>query len=323
MKPGYVLISGHGRSGTNWLLSVLDKSPYTHCRNEPSHLRGSALAALGKGSVVHEEMPNLEAGWDDAVDRASRSFGMRDHPFPVRKQHFRGTAQALGMVRAARAKRLHAWLGRLSPSLGKEEWPIPSWLFSRGGAETLMPVLKLNLVPGWVVWALQNRPQARVLHIVRHPGGFLNSWRNRWLSRADPDQVMRDNHRLLKTVAKAAPEWAIRFGDIESLSVVESELWYWKYANETTYALGSCSPNYKLIIYGDMVADPVGVAREVYGHCGLPWDADIESSVRSDSRDSSRIAAAWRSSLTSEDVACVERALEGSPFRGWWDAVVA
>jgi len=37
------------------------------------------------------------------------------------------------------------------------------------------------------VLVLVNRPQTAVLHIVRHPGGFLNSWRNRYLANtSDP-----------------------------------------------------------------------------------------------------------------------------------------
>ena len=39
----YVLIAGQGRSGTNWLLQILDLSSQTHCRNEPNDCIGSAL----------------------------------------------------------------------------------------------------------------------------------------------------------------------------------------------------------------------------------------------------------------------------------------
>ena len=42
----YALIAGHGRSGTNWLLHLLDRSATTHCRNEPNEIAGNAFAAL-------------------------------------------------------------------------------------------------------------------------------------------------------------------------------------------------------------------------------------------------------------------------------------
>ena len=75
----YVLITGQGRSGTNWLLEILDQSRQTHCRNEPNGCAGSALSALPLGQMsCPEQEAKLESAWDAAIIRASsRSFGDR------------------------------------------------------------------------------------------------------------------------------------------------------------------------------------------------------------------------------------------------------
>jgi len=43
---GYALVSGHGRSGTNWLLELLDLSPQTFRRSEPRGVETSPLRKL-------------------------------------------------------------------------------------------------------------------------------------------------------------------------------------------------------------------------------------------------------------------------------------
>src|SRR5262249_7473253 len=127
MNPeGYVLIAGCGRSGTNWLLDILNQSRQTHCRNEPNQCAGSALAALPRGFAPCPLLDaELERGWDEAIARACRSFGHADHPIDVKKDHYSGAAQRMGLVRIARGKRLRRVLGSVLPSFRRQEWPIP------------------------------------------------------------------------------------------------------------------------------------------------------------------------------------------------------
>lgn len=158
-----------------------------------------------------------------------------------------------------------------------------------------------------------------MLHIVRHPGGFLNSWRNRYLARRDPEAVSNANRARLKIVTEADPSSAALFGDIDQMCVEESELWYWRYATETIHAAGAALPAYKLIIYEKLAADPVGVARRVYEICGLPWHAAIQETIRKSSSDSTRIADAWRSNMRGESCELLDRIMEQSRMRQWWD----
>jgi hypothetical protein len=317
----YVLIAGQGRSGTNWLLEIFDWSRRTHCRNEPNECAGSALAALPPGWVSSLDLnTKLESVWDEAVVQTSQSFGDRDHPIKVYKDHFSRLAQQIGLVRLAKVKRHRRILRGVMPAWMPEEWPIPPWIVNEQKQDQSLPIFKTNAVPGWIVWALRNRPGAHVVHIVRHPAGFLNSYLKRWLSQqSDLGKVERDNRDGLTLVATHEPAWASRFGDISTISLLEAELWYWRYCAETIHRAGEGSPRYQLVKYEELTRNPVETSRSVYGGCGLDWDRTIEQAVRESSSESQAIATAWRDRLSAEHVALVERILDNSMMQDWWN----
>jgi hypothetical protein len=183
-----------------------------------------------------------------------------------------------------------------------------------------LPVLKFTQVPGWACWVLENRPATAVLHIVRHPGGFLNSWRNRYLAQHERETVLHENRERLRQIAEADPAWGRRFCDIRTMSLDESELWFWRYAAEAIHEAGAESSHYRLINYERMTVDPIGTARDVFEFCGLPWESDTEHRVAGTAAESKSIAKAWRDRLSAEDVALIERILDDSPLNSWWDA---
>jgi len=315
----YILITGQGRSGTNWLLEILDQSRQTHCRNEPNGCAGSALSALPLGQVsCPEQEAKLESMWDTAIIRASHSFGDRDHHISVYKDHFSRSLHRMGLVRMVRGPRFRRVVGLVMPSRLQSEWPIPSWLENKQQQDRTLPVLKVGMVPGWIVWALRNRPEAHVLHIVRHPGGYLNSLINRWWSTADMGRVERDNRDRLAHVAASDPVWEDRFGDLGALSLVETEFWYWRYCTETIHQAGERNPRYQLVKYEDLTRNPVETSRSIYRACGLDWDNAVERAIRRSSTDSQALASTWRGKLSAEQIAMVEWVLHDSLMRDWW-----
>jgi hypothetical protein len=317
----YVVIAGSGRSGTNFLLQIFDQNRQTHCRNEPEDCAGSAMSKLLRGLVASPELDSeLERQWDAAVAQAAQSFGLRDHPIPVDKDQFSRLAKRIGLARLARSKRARRILNRARPSPLPEEWPIPSWIMdSRINGQSL-PVLKILGRPGWITWMLRNRPEAHVVHIVRHAGGYLNSIATRVWSIAEPDRVAHSNRQRLVKIAAQDPTWGALFGDVSSISPVDAELWYWRYLNETIHRAGEGKPQYRLVVYEELVDDPVKVSRAIFRWCGLEWDAAIERRVQSMSVWSRSIAAAWRDRLDAAQVVLAERFVCESAMRGWWGA---
>ena len=84
----YILIAGHGRSGTNLALDLLDCHRSTFCRNEPNEVIGSSFTQLGDSMFPHDTPDDFDDQWHRAVTTAKRSSGARDR-FGIQKDYFR------------------------------------------------------------------------------------------------------------------------------------------------------------------------------------------------------------------------------------------
>jgi hypothetical protein len=317
-RPDYVMIVGHGRSGTNWLLQLLNLSPETHCRNEPDEIKGSPLALLPCPWTKRERQPELDLNWGEAVQWAATRFGERDPRLPARKDHILELARRLRITRLAERPKLRSFASTFIASLRGHEWAGPAWVDRDILLKRALPVLKFVQVPGWAAWVLANRPRVAVLHIVRHPEGFLNSWRRRYLSARDPEAVSRANQQRLWQVAECDGAWRDRFGPVDQMTMDESELAYWWYACETIHRAGLENPRYRLIIYEGLAHDPIRTAQSLFQMCGLSWSRRIELDIVRTSATSKEIAGAWRQNRTRESEALVAKVLRESLMREWW-----
>jgi|SRR5450759_295647 hypothetical protein len=157
-----------------------------------------------------------------------------------------------------------------------------------------------------------------VVHIVRHPGGYINSWLNRFVSYKNPSEVTELNRRRLFDISDADPEWKQRFGDIASMGMVELELWYWRYATELIDHYGSKSPNYHLVVYEDLAHDAVSKINKIYDAARLPLTDDIQSKIEKECRSSFIIANNWKNKLPIEYQKLLDPILQDSPLNKFW-----
>ncbi|MDJ0615307.1 MAG: sulfotransferase [Calothrix sp. MO_192.B10] len=321
MTPNYILIVGQGRSGTNWLLDILDASTTTHCRNEPNELETSLLAQLPAPTVKRSLDNNFGKQWDRSMSSAALKMSGRDRIDNTNKFYlYQGIFQWVGISLFSK-KWLRLLASSVMPQLNQPDWLIPWWFANSQALKEASTVLKLNQAPAWADWVLNNRPNTIVIHIVRHPGGFLNSWQKRYLKVNDTDEVKKANAKRLKQIADIDPYWAKLFGDIEAMEVDESELWYWRYASETIHAAGNHKPNYIRIIYEDLVSDTLKISKQIYQKCNLPWTKEIETSIFNSTSNSNVIASAWRKHLNTQQIALVERVVSDSPMSQWWQDI--
>ena len=315
----YVLIAGHGRSGTNWLLEMFDLSARTFCRNEPYGIDVSPLAALEHDRFVkRHDQGALDRDWDEAVQWTATHMGERDRVITMPKDHMWPLARTLGVYRMVRGPKYRAALSTVLRHLRGGEWPITRLVFNHRRFEHTLALLNRVTAPGVADYVLHHRPSVAVYHIMRHPGGFLNSWASRYLAKRDTEAVNRLNQARLHDVVREHPHWAERFGDIDAMGVHESELWYWCYACETIHAAGRDKAHYMPIVYEDLASNAAQVIERCYSFCGLPWTDAIRAQVERAAQTSETIAANWRSRLNDEHIALVERVLESSGLKSLW-----
>lgn len=326
MTTRYTLIVGGGRSGTNWLFDLLNLSPLTNCRNATYNaLPNSTLAALLRGFTPLTDFCELEQHWDSAIRELRYRMGALDGPIPVRKAHFVSWAESLGVVDLVSRRRLRQMIAPLLASLKGDEWSIPTWMIHHSALDEAMLVLRTGPSISCLEWILSNRPHVPVLHMVRHPGGFLNSWLSRFAMLSDLDEIRRQNALRLEEVKQAAPSWGDIFQDIGNMSHKESELWYWRYATETVWQLGRNYSHYKIVLFESLASNTKETLRSVYAHADIDWDEKIvqdgpinRSRFTGKPVTANAIANAWHSKLAPEDIALVEKVLEGSPLVEFW-----
>lgn len=318
----YALILGQGRSGTNYLLGLLNQSPLTHCRNEADQLEASALRELAPYRFFvddPEDPTGLASCWDKAIHEAALTFGPRDHEVAHPKVWLFPGARRPGYFYIRQRYRIVHKVGRKGPAMNGREIRFPRWMTTPGRLERAFHVFKLNAACGLAGWMFDHRPEARALHIVRHPGGFTKSWLRRWVANQGAEKTEEGNKARLRTLAEREPEWAARLGDIDGLSMIEAELWFWRWCNERIAADGEGSDRYHRVIFEELAADPTGVTEGVYRFCDLPWSPQVSARVARISQRAPSIASAWKDELDAPVVETIERVLHGSPLTGFWE----
>lgn len=316
-SANYAFVAGHGRSGTNWLLELLDRAATTHCRNEPDEIPGNAFEALPSPFVPVADPSSFAPKWSNAVVEAAAQMGDRDRAPVVSKSHLASWVQRFGLVEKLARPRVRSMLALARPAWRGAEWPMP------GLHGAPLAVLKCNQVPGWARFVLEHdAARGRVVQIVRHPGGFLRSWHQRYLAESDAAQVRRANIARLEQVARADPAFAILMGDPAICDLDELELWYWRYSVELIEAAGQASLSaqnaYRRLLFEELALDPLGGTRELYGWLGLDWTPDIEQSVAALSRGSAGIAKRAIEGLSAAERDTIDRVLSGSVMEHWW-----
>jgi hypothetical protein len=318
----YALLLGQGRSGTNYLLQLLNQSPHTHCRNEADQLRESGLARLAPWRFFADEhdFPALEEVWDGAMREAALCMGPRDHVVAHDKDWLRPGMRRIGYAYLRnRYRAVHALLRRGPPMFGRES-RFPFWLSSSARLERAFHVFKLNAAVGLATFLFRRRPAAKAIHIVRHPGGFTRSWQKRWVESADRQASERVAKERLLEIARRDPTFARHFGDPAPLSYIEAELWFWRWCNERIRADGAGTSSYFGLTYEELAADPAQVARRILEACELPWSEELRGRMLAFSGEAGRIAEAWKDSLDKGTVELIERVLDTSPLARSWAA---
>ncbi|MEM8770975.1 MAG: sulfotransferase [Pseudomonadota bacterium] len=268
----YVVIVGHGRSGSNRLLDTLDCHEATFCRNEPNELQGAVMAALEDGFFEDRLSPDFQRHWRASIARAAARCSGKDRFDACRKvYHAFPYSDRVGAYIFKR-RRLRLALGLVVRDMKKEEWETAAFHIDQAALRRATPVFKILLNPGWLTRTHEDDENQRVIHNIRNPVAFLKSWRNRYVTPTGPEKVYRDNLETLDLVLAAfgRPRWSVPAFSEEAL--FETELWRWRYVNEALYSALNGSPRYMVTRYEDYDDDPKAIARAVYAFAGLQFE---------------------------------------------------
>src|SRR5262245_48129238 len=208
------------------------------------------------GCSVHAAA-RLAAQCADAARETACSGGPRDHMADIEKDWIKRGRRKPGYFYLRQRYRFVERLLRRRLPMDGRELVLPGWMVDHERLARSFHLFKLNAAPGVGSWTLGARPGARVIQIVRHPGGFAKSWLKRWVrgeggmgrGQGNAD-AFRDEERL-REAARLDPAWARVLGDVGTLGRAEGELLWWRYVNETLNRAGHGLTNYHLVLYED------------------------------------------------------------------------
>jgi hypothetical protein len=127
---------------------------------------------------------------------------------------------------------------------------------------------------------------------------------------------------------------AARFGitadDLAEMPPVERMAWEWAILHEKAYAELSARSNATILRYVDLVSDPVGQARSLFGFAGLAWDPATERFIHQSTnyrgpdlyyhvrKSGNRPLHKWREVLSDADQICIARVIQGTCVGQLW-----
>ena len=245
------------------VLDMYDLHPNTHCRNEPDG--GTLLDGVEQFFAV--DVPDgFQEKWKAALGHVAATSGKRDR-LPVRDKHFLKPGLVSQFMNWGQSKRrMRPWLG-----LGDDDWPCPVSVYDRAAFARALPVFKI-IVSGSVVLAHED-PGQILVHVMRRPDAFLNSWYNRYVIRSGrrPETLFAESEPVRTRVLAHYGADPAPFETYSLQKLLESELWLWRYTNDRLYGLKG-SPRYLPLIYDDIRKNPVETAEAIYRHAGLDYD---------------------------------------------------
>ena len=314
-----IVIVGLPRSGTTWLAKIFDSHPDTFYCHEPDsrgRLRGVPFAPD----------PAESGRYVDTVRKfASALPNARDIRVIGKLPLFPKRYDLPGGY----------WVRRALIAAGK--------LLSNVVCEPRIAVATRKSVAKVVVWKsiestarlgtlAHAMPDAKFIHIVRHPCGYADSiLRGYTAHRFTSSTPPWDDVALIELLSQTAQaqRYTASVGLLQSRAHCERLAWLWLVQNEKAFDESRSLDNVTIVRYEDLCERPVDACRELFAKVGLTWPQQTQSFVENStsthdssyyavSKDSLRAAHAWRDRLDRESARMVTEMVAPSSIWRWY-----
>lgn len=243
-----VIVSGSHRSGTTWvgeMLTLPDDVAHVHEPLNPAN-RLSWLSVPPHHAFQHIDDSDVH-GYGDAFDDL---IALRP-PFVQQLRTVRTPRNLAANVREA--VRCGRWRRRNARVLVKD----PLAFFA-------------------VEW-FADRYDADVVLLVRHPAAFAGSLkRQNW--QFDFHSFTEQAGLMEGPLRPFAPE--IERAAMDPPDIIDQANLLWRCINDTVHRFGTSRPEWTIVRYEDVAAEPVAGARRLYQAVGQDWNVEIERRVR-------------------------------------------
>lgn len=255
------LVTGLARSGTTWLAKILDSHPDTRYLHEPDSIpafHGFPPAGIGSESIQYAELINLTLGELETANRINSSGS-----WPVFRKR--------GESRLAFRQRQLTVFGLRLAAKKVGNFRMPNIAVHRNPEAAL--VWKSVLAVGHIRALASRRSPLRMILILRHPGGIIES-RERGASLGVMARLSQDHFQsILKLDTPLVKSIRER---CSPMSRIDLESFRWAVLNSLAIDYLSTSPNGLIVRYEDITSSPVEEARRILDFMDLSWHSQVE-----------------------------------------------
>lgn len=313
MRHGYdngnspVLLFAMPRSGSTWVAKILDTDPGVVYRHEPDSYERIAVP-LAPGAPYDE---SGRATVRDFVARLPRNKSANvSGKLPLFHKDYHS-----GLQRAVFG--LYVYAAKALTRTGYAA-VVPDLISPRAARRTTVvwksieSLARLGLL-------LDACPDVRAVHLVRHPCGQIASvLRGERTHKFTSSRPSSEDYGIFEHFEGSGQyrDFGLSPERLRAMTAEERLAWRWALFNDKALADNEHNPAYRLLIYEDLCADPMRVAREIFDHCTLDWHPQSEEFIRQHSssdkdefysikRDPAKAANKWRSELTPRQIECI------------------
>jgi hypothetical protein len=283
-----ILLLGSPRSGTSWIGKVFDSHPDVLYRHEPDTiLRSQAIPSFPEPAAVDRHL--AEARQYLAALAAARHPKVAGSQPQFRKSYRGAAASAAHRALVLGAKSFEAVAARLGSPLAP---PIPD--LARTDDRSVCLVIKSVSSLGRALLFSRAAPDARIVHILRHPCGQIASRLRGMRLR------LLDGGTYVRSIAATPQARRMGFDEatLEAMSLEEQMACQWLVQNQKVLEEMRESGNYILLNYDGFCLDPERDGRDLFDLVGLDWTEQTRAfiTLSSHSGGSSRYFGLFRQS---------------------------
>lgn len=270
MKP-CILVFGMPRSGTTWVGKLFDSHPDTLYRHEPDSVRKLKMPLFPEKEDAARYREELERFIDALPQMRSPEVVGKQPLFPKSYQSAAGLAVYRASVLVAKAG-----------SRARRHFPTP-FRPTGDGSERTRLVWKSVESQGRLGACIEALPEARGIHLMRHPCGYVASvFRGQAAKRFSDATPAAEALWVLKSLlaTPSGKKHGVDLDELARLSPEERLAWRWVLMQEKTLAdIGECE-RVLTVKYEDVCADPAGMTRHMFEFVGLDFRPQTEHFVQ-------------------------------------------
>jgi hypothetical protein len=311
-----LFIVGMTRGGNTWLGKIFDAHPDVFYRHEPdSILKTKTVPAFCRDRDLDRYLPAAKNYFDAVLKvRTSKAIGT----FPVLPKSYHSYPQyqlKRAMVLGAKGFEKLGVFSRFFRDL-----PLPEMT----GEAPVFHVAKSIAALGRMNLFSRLYPEAKIILLLRHPGGQVGSALKAIASdKIDGQPPATEDWGIYEDLAETdlGRRQGLTLADFKQFDPVERLAWRWAISNDKALEDLDGYKNVRVVLYEDLCSAPVAVSKALFEFAGLDWHPAVDRFVQQSStannantydrviRDSVKTAAAWRRRLEPRKIDMIDRVL--------------